>query len=1068
MGARGNSPLPNWVLGMALLWVATTGTARAAMTNLVIGQWDVQQGLPDSTVTSIAQTPDGYVWVGTYGGLARFDGAHFVTFDFLNHARIEDLYVDVTGTLWINTFRGGLCSLKDGVFQRELPDQALFDLHTSLASSTSNDIAFVSQFGTVFKHALANANGDWESIVPPGDSRPVFQCVDARGNLWFLSRDHAVLRLVGQEFKPLADNGGLGSKGAITLAADHTGTIWAGAENEIGRWNGNRFQVMTPTNGGESALVPLVMLPTRQGAIWVLDGDRLRKMAGRQWVDEATEWRGLLGTASGRAMGAHEDHLGGIWFNSYGNGVFHITPDGRRERLTVQDGLRSDRIGAWLEGHDGGIWLGMDRGGLARLHPNKPRFQTVGMAQGLTAWVAYTVCEDADGMIWIGTAGGGLCGWDGQRITSYVVGNNLAANFVFSVFPQPNGGLWLSAEGEDLLDFRDGHIGKAAWDVHGIKSILADKEGRLWLGTKAGVSCWTDAGRQVLEGTNSVSLPAVRALADGTRGAVWCGADDGTLYRCEGTKLEGFRATDALAEKSIRALVADADGTVWAGTFGGGLLRFRDHKFTRYAKREGLPSEIVSQILEDDHGRLWLGTQQGIYRVDKAQLDAVSAHTRSMVDCAAYGPSDGLPAAECSDGYQPACWRARDGRLWFTTTAGAVSVNPAEITDNPVPPPVFVEELRVDDEAEPLAKPRVLIGPGHNQIEFRFTALNFDAPDTTRFRYRIDGLDTDWVETDAARPTAQYWHLPPNNYVFHVTACNGDGIWNPTGATILFAITPHWYQAGWFLALSAVSALAGVGAGARIASARKYRRELSKIEQQHAVERDRARIAKDIHDDIGAGLTQITLLSELARREPQNCATHLDRISQSARHLTRAMDEIVWAIDPQHDTFSSLMDYASAYAEDFLFTAGIRCRMDVPGALPDVHVDTELRYNLFLALKEALNNIVKHSNASEVWLRLLHEPEGWTLVVEDNGQGLTPNGSPSSGKSVRFSSGSGLLNLENRLAAVGGHCVVNSSPGHGTRVEMHLPAFPLPDPNPPESSSSSSPIVAIGEKSNDN
>ncbi len=209
---------------------------------------------------------------------------------------------------------------------------------------------------------------------------------------------------------------------------------------------------------------------------------------------------------------------------------------------------------------------------------------------------------------------------------------------------------------------------------------------------------------------------------------------------------------------------------------------------------------------------------------------------------------------------------------------------------------------------------------------------------------------------------------------------------------------------------------------------------------KHAIERDRARIAKDIHDDIGAGLTQITLLSELARREPQQSGTHLDRISGAARELTRAMDEIVWAVDPQHDTFSGLMDYASAFAEDFLRMAGIRCRMDLPTTLPDVRVDAELRYNLFLALKETLNNIVKHAHATEVWLRVRVQPNTFTLIVEDNGQGLAPgaNGSAASAKGERISSGSGLVNLEKRLSAVGGRCVVRSEAGHGTRVEMTL------------------------------
>jgi signal transduction histidine kinase len=226
------------------------------------------------------------------------------------------------------------------------------------------------------------------------------------------------------------------------------------------------------------------------------------------------------------------------------------------------------------------------------------------------------------------------------------------------------------------------------------------------------------------------------------------------------------------------------------------------------------------------------------------------------------------------------------------------------------------------------------------------------------------------------------------------------------------------------------------------------------LEQQHAIERDRARIAKDIHDDIGAGLTQITLLSELARREPEQAVAHLDRISGSARQLTRAMDEIVWAVDPQHDTFNGLMDYISAYAEDFLRVAGIRCRMDLPNELPAIGVEAELRYNLFLALKEVLNNIVKHAHATEVWLRLRIEPKSFTLVVEDDGCGLPTarTGETAAGAGDRIASGSGLLNLENRLAAIGGRCVVTSAPGGGTRAEMTVNVVTAP-----------SPVVAIGQ-----
>lgn len=249
--------------GMALLFVA--GGARlasAAPAAYLVDVWGTEKNLPNSTVTSIAQTPDGYLWLGTYDGLARFDGSRFVTFDHLNHARIQELDVDVTGTLWINTFRGGLTALKNGVFRRELPDQAVFDLHTRLVSSSSNAVVFVTQFGTVFEHKLDGPGEEpargghgpprqssWNTLTPPGEMRPLFQCVDRNGILWFLSREGNIIRVVDKEFTALPENGGLGSKRVLTLVADARGAVWAGAENEIGRWNGSRFETMTPTNG---------------------------------------------------------------------------------------------------------------------------------------------------------------------------------------------------------------------------------------------------------------------------------------------------------------------------------------------------------------------------------------------------------------------------------------------------------------------------------------------------------------------------------------------------------------------------------------------------------------------------------------------------------------------------------------------------------------------------------------------------------------------------------------------------------------------------------------------------
>jgi len=1030
--------------------------AVAASADYLIDVWDTEHNLPSSTVTAITQTPDGYLWVGTYNGLARFDGARFVTFDPVNtpalsQTRVQGLFLDTNGTLWINTFRGGLTSYRDGVFRNEWPDQATFDLHTTLVQSSSNQVTFVTQFGDVLQRNPADTNLAWKSSLPPPGTRPIFQCTDGEGRLWFLTRDGHVLWYAEGRFKELPPDNGLAGQRVVTVVADAAGRVWVGTTNTIELWDGARFADMTPTNG-EPTVQPQLLFPAKDGAMWVLDGNRCRKMVGREWVTEAVEWRGLLGWASGRAMGVHTDRAGGMWFNHYGNGLFHLAPDGEFQRLTTHDGLPGDRVGAWFQGSDGGLWVGMDHGGLARLRDR--RFHVVGPAEGLPARTAASVFEDAHGVVWIGTAGGGLCRWANGKITRYPVGSSASANFVFSIYPRTEGGLWLSAaEGEILHQFHDEQIQRATWEVHGVKSILADRAGRLWMGTKAGLAVWSGTDRRFLTTNDNVMLPAVRALAQTPDGTVWAGADDGTLYRCETNRLEAFRPRDALVEQPIYSLAADESGTLWAGTFRGGLLRFSRGKFTRFTAKQGLPVDVISQILDDRGGRLWLGTHQGLYSVTKAALNAVAAGRTNTLDYVNYGRHDGLPALEFSDGYQPACWRGADGRLWFTTVRGAVWVNPSELAANSTPPSILIEELRVD--GEPLAGTggKIIVPPGHKQFDFRFTALSFDAGDRARFRYRLEGLDANWVDAETRR-TAQYRNLEPGDYRFRVIGCNSEGIWNETGAAIPFEVRPFFYQTWWFRSFAGLALIGGLSLVVRRAATRKYRRKLALLQQQHAIERDRARIAKDIHDDIGAGLTQITLLTELARREPDQVGTHLERISSSARQLTRAMDEIVWAVDPEHDTFNGLVDYISAFAEDFLHTAGIRCRMDLPLTLPVMRVDAELRYNLFLALKEALNNVVKHARATEVSLRLSIASAAFTLVVEDNGQGMPAGDGGAAGDGPdRITSGSGLANLRKRLAAVGGRCEIHSVAGRGTRVEMTVAIHPP-----------ASPVMAIGEK----
>jgi signal transduction histidine kinase len=340
---------------------------------------------------------------------------------------------------------------------------------------------------------------------------------------------------------------------------------------------------------------------------------------------------------------------------------------------------------------------------------------------------------------------------------------------------------------------------------------------------------------------------------------------------------------------------------------------------------------------------------------------------------------------------------------------------------------------------------RLRIPSGAQRFEFRYTAPSFTASEKVRFRYRLKGLEDTWGEEKSER-SAPYSYLSPGEYTFQVIACNNDGLWNERGAALTFTVLPAFYQTWWFSGLMVLAGAGAVGAVAYWISRRRLRRRLEQLERQRALERERARIARDIHDDLGASLTRITLLSQSVSAElegaPQARA-EVDQIYQTARDLTRAMDEIVWAVNPKHDTLDSLVNYLGRFAQNFMSTAGIRCRLDAPMEFPHTSVTTEIRHNVFLAFKEALNNVIKHARATEARVILELLADRFTLAVVDNGCGFKSERDAAvpaaDGESTRAASGNGLANMQKRLEEIGGHCKVITAPGEGTRVEFSIP-----------------------------
>ena len=1032
---------------LVLLVAFSSSRGDGVAGDYLVDVWMSENGLPDSSVTAIAQTPDGYLWVGTYNGLARFDGVRFVTFDPANtpalaHARVRKLSVDDQGTLWINTHDGSMTSLRQGTFAREWTGAEGLDPDVTLVSSSSNQVTFLLHRGSLRRKSQSDPAGTgWADLTPANRSVGGICVVDGAGTCWYRGLDKHLWRLTGKDFEALPQTSGPAGSQVNSMVTDARGRMWVGTDQEIARWDGVRFQTVTPTNAELPVAVSFLSV-AEDGGVWAVANGRVRKAVDRRWLLEAAPLKNVF-TGNLSRMGAHEDHRGGMWLYDYGRGLSHIAADGQVRQFGLPEGFPGERVNCFFEDHEGDWWAGLDAGGLVRIR--EKRFQTIDASGKVSTKPVRSVCEDRNGTLWFGTLGDGLGRWQSGTYTNLTLPGGTGRGFVFCVCPDAAGRLWVSAGVEDLYVYETNEFRRISPPVHGVKAILADATGRVWAGTKSGLYFADPASPANFKAQEKFIRKEVRALSADGRGNLWAGVEDGTLFRlATNGAVTSFRPTDNLPH-AIWSLLAEADGTVWAGTFRGGLLRFRDGQFTRFSLPEGLPDNVICQILPDGAGNLWLGSHHGVFRVAKAALNDFARGAIKTVTCIVFGRSDGLPSAECSGGYQPAAWRGQDGRLWFTTIKGAVSVRPEESRTNLVSPPVVIEEMIVDGkslDATTTTRGNTLpagivydrdqgvleVSPGKHQFEFRYTGLSLVSSDRVQFRYRLEGADADWVEAGTRR-SVQYNLLPPGNYDFRVIACNSDGVWNESGCHLKIIIRPHFYVTWWFQTLAVLLILSTVAGIVRHMATRRLHQKMEELQRKQMVERERARIAKDIHDDLGASLTLIAVLGDLAKKE--RVGERIEKMSSTAREAVKSLDEIVWAVNPRNDTLAHFVDYTGQFATAYLRDAGIRCLLDVPEHTPVREVPANVRHNLFLVVKEALQNIVKHARATEVWLRISTREQGLRIAVEDDGCGFD--------RPTEDAWADGLHNMRQRLTEIGGECQIQSHVGRGTVIVVELP-----------------------------
>ncbi len=989
-----------------------SGWPTPAPTSL-ISVWQTEQGLPQNHVTAIAQTRDGYLWIGTYEGLARFDGVRFVTYHAVQHrglpsSRVTSLFEDAQGALWIGHEHGQVSRHWAGAFETVLSDApGARGSVIAVQSDPAGDIWALRRSGVAER-----VRDRWAVAGVESAAWPVlcFQGEKIGGGVAGLWRAQG---------------------GLLTALKGSSAGVDGASALDYGRTNGF---VMNAA-------------PARDGWLWVVAGTRLRKwkpggsdvdLGPAPWGD--TPVSQLLEAAGGE-----------LWVGTQERGLYVRRRDGEYERLSRTNGLPSDWIRSLAEDREGTIWIGTGGGGLCAVRPRR-----VQMLSPPDEWQGRGLLSVSPGRsedVWVGTEGAGLYRFVGTEVQRFGPAQGLANAYVWAVLDDGVGPVYAGTWGGGLFVRKgDGGWGSIAGlnddgfvvtALHRGRGGKSGGPGPLWVGTQRGL-VRVDAQGMTWIGREFRS-PEVRSIAETVDGAVWFGMAGGGLGRWRAGELRQFAERDGLPALDVWALCPEEDGTLWIGTVGGGICRWKNGRFATIDDRAGLPNSVVCQILDDGHGAFWLGTRGGIVRVSRQELADCADGRLAMPAFFTYGRADGLATLECSGGSQPSGGRMADGRLLFPTTRGLAVIDPGGFTTNLVAPPVLIESVSIGGipawvggtNAGP-----IWIPPGSQRVDFRFTGLSFVAPERMRFRYRLEGLEEGWTELSGTR-TVGYTRVPPGRYVFRATACNSDGIWNSEGATLAVVVLPYFWQAWWFQIGVVVCAAAGVGLGVRFLTRRRYRRKLERIERQRAIERERSRIARDIHDDLGASLTRITLLSDSASDDlgdPTMTAGHLQRIGAISRDITKALEEIVWAINPRHDTLDSLATYLGRFAQDLSSAAGLRCRIDIPTRLPPWPLSAEFRHNLFLGFKEALHNVVRHAGARQVNVVLQMAPHGFTLSVEDDGRGFEPTSGqgPEAAASghARGVGGNGLQNMTRRLEEIGGRCIVESRPGAGAVVRF--------------------------------
>lgn len=977
-------------------------TPLAAPPEYAVQQWTTEDGLPQNSVNAIAQGPDGQLWLGTFGGLVRFDGSRFTLVERTDSGgshldRVLSLAIDRDGALWIGT--------EDALLRREA---GAYQVYTTADGLPDDEVTALH--------------------------------VDADGALWIGTARGGVARLEDDRFSTVTEVDGR-PVGRVEGIVGDSGTVWVNAAD--------RFITVkhgTPSAAGWSE-VPAAgvihrVLRDRGGASWFsLHGGLARETGGSVEVFGPHE-----GVPEPSAM--VEDPVEGYWLGTRNDGLFRFRPDGPGpmvRRYALPDGRLQFRVRTALVDFGGNVWIGTNANGLLRV--KRKVFTTYSSEHGLSHDVVTALFQSSDGTHWVGTNCGGVNALDLERRSVRVLnprspGDPEGDPCIFALAETPSGAVWQGTWGGGV-SLLAGDPGAGPTHVTGlpdsvILSLHADWSDTLWVGTNSGGLAAVEQGRvrAVYTTADGLAHNSVRTVFRASGGDLWIGTLAG-LSRVRNGRLDTPPAATPLASVHVRAIHQDSAGDLWVGTYGAGLYRLRGDTATAITRHDGLAEDVVSALLEDDRGGFWMSGNRGIQRVARSELVSLTEGDVDHVHAVLYGVADGLRNAETNGGFQPAALKDEAGRLWFPTLEGVAVVDPGRILTAERPPTVTIDEVVVDGEPR---SPDALtaLGPDRPNLEFRYTGLSLSAPEHVTFRYRLDGFDQAWVEAGSRR-VAYYPRLEPGTYRFVVSAANRDGVWSQAEASLPVRVNPPFWSAWWFRLWVAFWLLAiGAEIVRRRQNALRRDREAKEEFSRRLIEsqeHERKRLAGELHDGLGQSLLIVrnrALLALQAQGDAGRITDQLRQITDVVADSLRSVRELAHNLTPHELDHLGLsaalraMTDAVAETTDITLAATIE---DINGLLP---IDEEI--NVYRIVQEALSNVVRHSDAATASVTIRRTGSAIQVSIVDDGRGFARD-SRGRGPESSF----GLSGMAERARILGGLLEISSEPGKGTRIDLAVP-----------------------------